>query len=50
MIFSKMESNDFQKASTGFGFEFEYNTKADAFYLHYNSKALHQYKNKCMAP
>jgi hypothetical protein len=44
-----MENNDFRKASTSFGFEFESNTKADAFYSHYNSKAKHQYKNKCIA-
>jgi hypothetical protein len=24
-------------------------TKADAFYSHFKSKAIHHYKNKCMA-
>jgi hypothetical protein len=32
--FPKIENNDFEKASMSFGFEFESNTKADAFYLH----------------
>jgi hypothetical protein len=48
-IFSKMESNDFERLRLRLGFEFESNTKVGAFYSLYKSKAIHHYKNKCMA-
>jgi hypothetical protein len=44
-----MESNDFERLRLRLGFEFESNTKVGAFYSLYKSKAIHHYKNKCMA-
>jgi hypothetical protein len=48
----KLESNNFQKASTKFWVLnlnlIRTRTKADTFFSHYKSNAIHQYKNKCM--
>jgi hypothetical protein len=44
-----MKRNDFRKSSMSFGFEFESNMKANAFYSYYKFKAIHKYKNKYIA-
>jgi hypothetical protein len=38
----------FEMLRRNFGFKFESNAKADNFYSHYKSKAIHHYKNKYM--
>jgi hypothetical protein len=47
----QIENKEFEILLPGFGLELNLvliRTKATAFYSHYKSKAIHQYKNKCM--
>jgi hypothetical protein len=46
------ENKEFEILLPGFGFKLNrilIQTRATAFYSHYKSKAIHHYKNKCMA-